>query len=1447
MRRTFIVAALVVLACAVIYVVAVQETLVEAVRFRLAGDAARALGRDVSVTRISGDPVRGVVLEGVRVSNPPTVPPGTFFEAPRVVVRYDPGLLLLDLLNGRGVTASITAVEVERPFLVLTRDPQGRWNYADLFAARQGAPPSRPTFTARVTVHEGSLVFSDALRMTGRSFGAHFDRVTGTLDFAQAPRLEIALDAVNTDGATPALLRVAGRAALGEGTFDFDLTTRGASAAYWGSYLLRLPWLAWRGGTFDGVMHLLAARWGGTIALDYRGRLTLRDGRALLLPQQTVLSDIDGPLAVDNIGVTSEGLTMAVAASPVWVKGKVSHIAGVSVDLVLRSPALDLSTLQALVFPRAGVRLTGRAGGDVRIVGPVSSLQVEGTIANASGSINRQGFADLAGDFRYYGGLLVFDTVAVSAGGGRVNGHLRLHVRERTFFALADARTVDTRVLPGLGITIDPSLRGAATGFVAAAGMPGAVVAQGRVRVGSGAALGVGFDSLETLLGYDHGRVEVDRLYARSGSSTVHAYGEIGRSGVLALRLVATDVNLRTVGERFGLRGWLAGRADVDAALAGTVRRPVLSGEVAARNGRLGPFPFDAARGDVRVSPSGLSTSKMTLRDGRGHYEAAGSVRLGGAGRLALTVRAEDVPARRLLEIADVPLDLSGTVRGTVRLSGRPANPQAQGSVELREGRVEGQRVDRAQVDFRWTGTHLLLDRAVASVNSSTMQVAGSVSRRGALVLSFAAQSFNLKDIAALRSDVLRVSGAADLSGTVTGTLAAPAVQAAVASSSLTLNGQRFDRATGAVQYRGRRLHLSPLVLQQGDGTFRLSGTLALRADPVLELRLNATQAQLATLLGMAGVRAPFTLTGRVDADVAVSGPFSNPSGSLNARLTDGKIGDHPVTEAAVNLTLAGQAVTLRSLTLRPAQGELVAAGRIDLRGESDVEFGGTGLSLDLLRPLFNIRRPLAGTMDFALQISGRVANPVVGLSASVTNGAVGSTPFDRFVLQAFYRDGLFQIEQGLLQQGRHKARLEGSVPFNPVSLRFDESRSMDLRLSLSDADLSLLGLLTDRVERAEGPLRGEVRFTGTVANPKMAGSLQASDGAIKFRGIEPVLTAVAGDLTFDEAEIRVGRLTARAGEGAVSVTGAASIRNFRPDALRLQISADAARLQYAPVFSGIVDGVVRIEGTAARPVVGGALTLSRGDLSVGSLEPAGARAPAGGLNPVLDVDLRAGDELWVNVGSLRLQVRGTVHAAGTWRDPRLSGEATAGRGTLTAFNNTFTLTEGRATFAEFRGVVPFVDASAETRIGTAIVFLQIVGTPDNLTLLLSSDPPMRREEIVALLARQAGIAQVLQGDLEGALRAEIGNVLFGPFGRAVARALGLEEFRIEYDFVRPLQLRIGKLVVSNLYVTLTSEFGATPRYVWALEYRITPATRLTFSIDSQSRVEFLYVITRRF
>jgi len=403
-------------------------------RATVASQLSQALGREVQVRRLAGDPLRGIEMDDVRIGPRPGEP-GNFLAVPRIVLRFRLLPLLIDLLRGRGPTSSLSTIELDHPHLILARDAKAHWNFPEFPPPRQHGP-GLAAFTGTIEMREATVVFSDSWDKP-TPFVAHFERVTGTISWERTPQLRVDLDVVHTDGRTPALMHVAGTALPSAELADLTLTLRGASAAYWGWYVAPVDRVEWVGGTVDGELRVLLSRWGTDTVGDYRGRLQLHDGRALLLPQRVALADIEGSVVIDNTRATTDGLTMTVERSPVWVRGEVAHVGGPRVDLTVRSASLDLTTLRRLVSPSGALKISGRAGGEVRVSGSEASLLVEGKVTDGAGRVNGQTFSNLSTQVQYFGGVLILHDATVAVGGGHARGYARIALPTRELFVLS--------------------------------------------------------------------------------------------------------------------------------------------------------------------------------------------------------------------------------------------------------------------------------------------------------------------------------------------------------------------------------------------------------------------------------------------------------------------------------------------------------------------------------------------------------------------------------------------------------------------------------------------------------------------------------------------------------------------------------------------------------------------------------------------------------------------------------------------------------------------------------------------------------------------------------------------------------------------------------------------------------------------------------------------------
>jgi translocation and assembly module TamB len=203
-----------------------------------------------------------------------------------------------------------------------------------------------------------------------------------------------------------------------------------------------------------------------------------------------------------------------------------------------------------------------------------------------------------------------------------------------------------------------------------------------------------------------------------------------------------------------------------------------------------------------------------------------------------------------------------------------------------------------------------------------------------------------------------------------------------------------------------------------------------------------------------------------------------------------------------------------------------------------------------------------------------------------------------------------------------------------------------------------------------------------------------------------------------------------------------------------------------------------------------------------------------------------------------------------------MSGRVTSPEGEVAFLGSTFRLTGGEAVFSESLGAEPQISAHAQQVYGETIVFLDVNGPATHPELILTANPPLPQEEIVTLVARNAGIL----GDPQAVLGQGLGRYLLG----SLREALHLNEFTISYGRESPVTLRIGKFLLQNVYLTLSEvwpgppgatsalPFGTFPRVlptnqsyaVAGVEYFLSPNVLATFNVDTLGGTG-IFVLTR--
>jgi autotransporter translocation and assembly factor TamB len=1412
-----------------------------------------AFRREVRVGRVSGDPWRGIVAEDVTI---PAVQPGrpSPIAVRRVTVHLDPVALIRGLVAGRGPLPSISSVVLEGAAVEILRDADGAWGLSDLLPV--GERGGGGAFHGRIHVLDGTVRLIDRARIAPRTFEARFTDLNGTADFARVPRVAFRASFVEERDGERSPGRLDGAYTITTRVLDLDLRASRLRADAWGPYLLTTPAVRVTGGEADAAVHVLHAPAGLGTATDVTGRVTLRGGTAVVPARSVVLRDVSGELWIADRWVRTTGLRGRLNGSPVEVRGEASFYGEPHVDLAVRSPRADLRAIVRLFAPSVATRLAGTARGEVRIVGAAGAPSVFGRIERARGVFDGQPFQAASGAVAFAGGLFALTDARGLAAGGVVSGDLLLTPADARYFIALAVRDAEVGSLRRW-VPAGPPAAGTATGSFAAFADGARVRAAGAGVITDLSVADFRFDAVQGGLRFERGRLVLDALQARRHGTWIGLSGQVAPGGALALRAQVTTPEVSTLPIPAGAIP-AQGRADFIGTVGGTLGAPEVAGALQLGRGRLGPLPFESLAARLVARPGSLVLADTRARDGYTWYRATGTVAWAGAGRLALDVAATRASAAMLARALGVTTDLTGRLDGEARIEGTIARPTASGALALAGGGVLGQRVPEASAAFHWDGRRLAVSGGRVRLGSSVVHVAGTVDRLTGLALDVATTGFDLRDVA-LPPVGASVAGTVDATGRITGPLAAPSLSVEAASANLAVNGQRFDSARGAVTWTAGTLQVQPLVLSVGAERYEIAGDLVLSSAPRANLQATVQDGRLSTLLGLGGGRIGLPLDGVITGVASVSGPLANPEARLDLRMRDGRFGEHRLAAGRVDLVMRNGSVTIEDLELRPAQGRIAATGRFDLRGASEIEISGADLDLDLVRPAFGGRRPLVGRGSFTMQLRGPLAAPEIGFDVEVARGGVEGATFDSLVAGGFYRDGLLQISQAVLVQDGNRLRISGSVPFNPALRRLDDRAPVALRVALLDVNLALLRLLWAGVDEARGAVEGELRIDGTPAVPRLSGGVAVRDGVVRLRGLATPIESVRLDLRFEENSVRIAEGSARLGGGTLRLAGAAQLSAspagvglaIAPDAPAV-LSAERVRLVAPPVADVMVTGAVRLWGAtrdARRPLaLDGRVTVSDGTVTV-----AGAGAGNASRIPLVLAGLRldVGRDLAVQAGGVRfgLEPEGSLVLGGTLAAPTLEGTVAATRGTVTVAGNPFELLEGTATFQAPLGIRPRVFARARTQVGPTRIVATVRGVaPDALELPeLESDPPLPREQILALLGQRAGLAHLAAGDLSAALRAELTRRLFAPVTLAISRAIGLTELSVEYDFEQPLRLRLGKLLFSNLYLSATVTFEEQQQWLWALEYRFARGWELALRVNQFGHREAIVWYQTRF
>lgn len=576
----------------------------------------------------------------------------------------------------------------------------------------------------------------------------------------------------------------------------------------------------------------------------------------------------------------------------------------------------------------------------------------------------------------------------------------------------------------------------------------------------------------------------------------------------------------------------------------------------------------------------------------------------------------------------------------------------------------------------------------------------------------------------------------------------------------------------------------------------------------------------------------------------------------------------------AVLLAQEGGGWALQPTQISYGRGIAIAQGRFggDEPTALQVQLARMPLSLvDVAVADMGLGGTISGIVDYNAGASGLPVGSVrVQVDGLTRSGLVlSSRPIDLSLVARLSEDRLETravIDEGEERRGRLQGRISGLPQSGAL---FDRLRAGSLFAQLRYAGPAdaLWRLAAIDAFDLTGPLSLAANVTGTLAEPRVRGSMASDDLRVRSGLSGTDITGVTARGDFEGSRLRLTRFSGSTPNGGtVSGSGTVTLRDLGERGPQMDIRAAArnARLLNANGLSATVTGPLRIVSDGLGGTIAGRLLVNRASWSLGTaataqdlpqIETREINAPADIAPPRAAsapwrylIDARAPSRVDVDGMGLDSEWSANVRVRGTTDDPRIGGEARVVRGEYNFAGTSFELTRGRIEFDESGPIDPRIDIRAETERDGLDVIVQVQGNAMQPEISFTSSPALPEEEILARLLFGGSITELSATDalqLGAAVASLRGGGGLDPINQ-LRTAIGLDRLRIvgpDPALDRGTAVAVGKNFGRRFYAELITDgqgYSATE-----VEFRVTSWLSLLASISTIGRESVRAEISR--
>ncbi|MEJ2095993.1 MAG: translocation/assembly module TamB domain-containing protein [Deltaproteobacteria bacterium] len=667
-------------------------------------------------------------------------------------------------------------------------------------------------------------------------------------------------------------------------------------------------------------------------------------------------------------------------------------------------------------------------------------------------------------------------------------------------------------------------------------------------------------------------------------------------------------------------------------------------------------------------------------------------------------------------------------------------------------------------------------------------------------------------------ADYVPVEGRLDLSARVEGPLSNLQGSGHIEAREIQYQGQCAERMVVDVRLSGDRLHILPLQLDF-DPQNVVTGSGWIDFEHRFSFELSSEGFHLKSL---AKIREMEAVDGKMDFHVRGEGGIEDPAIFADIRLKELYVNSEQLEDCEFHVKLIDNLVSVE--------------GRQTFELKGDYHLSRKDFHLNLIFRETDVTPLLLalGVRDFEGILSGRIAaegkTEAILMSKAVLDvtGLALNYRGQPFVeskkIHGTLRNQSFSVPQfrlKVLQSG--EVRIKGTGNFDG---------SFDLSAEGEMPAESALFFLED-VANIEGKFGIRAEVKGTAADPEMMAEIVFQEVGFTLATISSSFKDINGKIMLTPKLATIENIVGRLDSGSFRIGGEAVLEKFRIQKVRMALTARQLPILVPQTMEMEIDADLTAEGAGENIKIEGDVTILEGvyykRIKLNLLqkvkerrrveEPVWHQTGHSILERVLfNVRLKYREPFIVDNNIAYLEIQPDFQLSGTLAAPVITGTARVQEGTITYQRKSFVVNRGIISFVNPYRIEPEIDIAGSIKIRQWIISLTVSGSPDRLTVELSSKPPEDDADIVSLLVFGKTTGEIKGGE-EGAVtsnEALLALLMASSFGDDVKKATGLDYLEVESapaeaeEQADTVKVLVGKDLSTRLSVKYKFGAGST-------------------------------------